>query len=107
MISARHHGCTNASGPMRDVNATDDRRMRCRQFDPPCVGDHSWGTTPGSDDPTEAMGRCSGNWIAGTIVDEIIVPTSLSPGAYVLGFRWDGEQTSQVWSSCADIQVVA
>ena len=33
------------------------------------------------------------------------VPTDLPPGKYVLGFRYDCEMTSQVWSSCADIQI--
>jgi hypothetical protein len=26
-------------------------------------------------------------------------------GSFVLSFRWDCEQTPQVWSSCADIEV--
>jgi len=39
-------------------------------------------------------------------VDRLAVPTTLAPGLYVLGFRWDAEQTSQVWSSCADVEIV-
>ena len=32
-------------------------------------------------------------------------PTEL--GSYVLQWRWDNEQTPQVWTTCADINVVA
>ena len=39
------------------------------------------------------------------IEDELVVPSDLPPGDYVLGWRWDCEMTSQVWSSCADITV--
>ena len=41
------------------------------------------------------------------IVDEVRVPAALPPGEYVVGFRWDCETSSQVWSSCADVPVVA
>jgi len=27
-------------------------------------------------------------------------------GDYVVGFRWDCEETAQVWNSCAEITVV-
>merc|ERR1711874_453608 len=39
--------------------------------------------------------------------DILQVPYHLTAGQYVLGFRWDCEKTTQVWSSCADITVVA
>lgn len=38
------------------------------------------------------------------ILDPVKVPR-LPPGEYVLGFRWDCETSSQVWSSCADITI--
>jgi hypothetical protein len=41
-----------------------------------------------------------------TLVDEVRVPAGLEPGAYALSWRWDCEQTPQVWNSCADITVV-
>jgi hypothetical protein len=40
------------------------------------------------------------------IEDAIKVPADLPPGEYVLGWRWDCEMSSQVWSSCADITLV-
>ena len=33
------------------------------------------------------------------------VPKNLEPGEYVLSFRWDCQQTPQVWNSCANILV--
>ena len=40
------------------------------------------------------------------IEDRVHVPADVAPGEYVLGWRWDAEMTSQVWSSCADITIV-
>ena len=40
------------------------------------------------------------------IEDTLKVPSHLPPGEYVLGWRWDCEMTSQVWSSCADITLL-
>ena len=41
-----------------------------------------------------------------TLYDEVEIPESLAPGDYVLSFRWDTEQTPQVFNSCADIVIV-
>jgi hypothetical protein len=41
-----------------------------------------------------------------TIQDVVDVPASLPLGHYVLSWRWDAEQTKQVWSHCSDIEVV-
>ena len=38
------------------------------------------------------------------MVDRVRVPEET--GEYMLSWRWDTEQKSQVWSSCADIEVV-
>lgn len=38
------------------------------------------------------------------IVDRVHVP-KVPPGDYVLVFRWDCEQTSQVWQSCGDVTI--
>jgi len=40
------------------------------------------------------------------IVDKVHVP-NLEPGAYVLSWRWDCEQSAQVWSNCADVELKA
>lgn len=42
-----------------------------------------------------------------SIVDKVQVPAHLQPGKYVLSFRYDCEQTPQVWNSCSDIEIQA
>jgi hypothetical protein len=39
------------------------------------------------------------------IVDKVHVP-DLPEGEYILSFRWESEQTNQVWNSCADVTIV-
>jgi hypothetical protein len=37
------------------------------------------------------------------IIDKVQIPKDLAPGDYVLSFRWDCEQTPQIWANCADV----
>ena len=53
--------------------------------------------------PADVSGRCSGDATDVTIVDRLVIPPETAAGAYVLGWRWDAEETAQVWSSCADV----
>jgi len=39
------------------------------------------------------------------IVDKVQIPAGLN-GDYVLSWRWDSEQTEQVWAHCADVKIV-
>jgi hypothetical protein len=41
------------------------------------------------------------------MVDQLKLPSSLEPGAYQVSWRWDCEQTPQVWNSCADVTITA
>uniref|UniRef100_A0A7S2FV91 Chitin-binding type-4 domain-containing protein n=1 Tax=Haptolina brevifila TaxID=156173 RepID=A0A7S2FV91_9EUKA len=41
------------------------------------------------------------------IVDMVHVPADLPPGEYVLGWRWDCEESNQIWQSCSDLTVTA
>ena len=58
-------------------------------------------------DPDDVQGKCAGSWTDGTIVDEVLIPEGLAPGMYVVGWRWDCEETTQIWSSCADVLITA
>ena len=40
------------------------------------------------------------------ITDKLRVPAELPKGDYVLSWRWDCEQTPQIWNTCADLTVV-
>jgi len=57
-------------------------------FPPPCEG-------------------CDGSPHNLAIRDLVKIPASLPAGKYVLGWRWDCEATAQVWSNCADVELVA
>ena len=55
--------------------------------------------------------KCSGHSNLGPllpnleIVDKVRIPAGLAAGSYVLQFRWDCEESDQVWASCADISI--
>ena len=70
---------------------------------PMCSSTQGW---PCSYDGS-GQGACSGDWTAGVIADQVVVPTGLKPGKYVLGWRNDCEETAQVWQNCADVNVVS
>ena len=79
-----------------------EESLECRQF-------ASWQGGVGQ----QGICRCSGHSNGGPlmpnleIVDEVAIPKTLTPGRYVLQFRWDCEESDQVWASCSDITVVA
>jgi len=41
------------------------------------------------------------------IVDQLHIPADIKPGRYVLGWRYDCEETDQIWQSCSDVTIVA
>jgi len=55
--------------------------------------------------------KCSGHSNGGPllpnleVVDNVMVPEGLAAGKYVLQWRWDCEETDQIWISCADVTV--
>eukprot|EP00326_Haptolina_ericina_P000681 CAMPEP_0181207818 /NCGR_PEP_ID=MMETSP1096-20121128/21792_1 /TAXON_ID=156174 ORGANISM="Chrysochromulina ericina, Strain CCMP281" /NCGR_SAMPLE_ID=MMETSP1096 /ASSEMBLY_ACC=CAM_ASM_000453 /LENGTH=374 /DNA_ID=CAMNT_0023298851 /DNA_START=49 /DNA_END=1173 /DNA_ORIENTATION=+ len=68
-------------------------------FQPPFdygYGQQLWDLGPGTE-PPEAMNT----WV---IIDHLKVPAA--KGEYVLRWRWDVEQNSQIWSHCADVTIV-
>ena len=42
-----------------------------------------------------------------SVLDVLKLPSSLKPGDYILGWRYDCEGTAQVWSNCADVKLVS
>lgn len=41
------------------------------------------------------------------IVDRVLIPKATPPGAYVLNWRYDCEESNQIWQSCADVTIKA
>lgn len=62
--------------------------------------------------PTSWLGPGAGGGAGGgqfnwSIKDKIKIPADLAPGAYSISWRWDCEETPQVWNSCADVMIAA
>jgi len=113
-------GSTWAMNPIPRIN-TDDRGNAdpeskncpgpdggsgkgCMQIPAPCPMDR--GPEPWSTD-IAYQGQCSGDWTTGLIADTVLIPKDLAPGDFVLGWRWDSEETAQIWQNCADITITA
>jgi len=57
--------------------------------------------------PEGSVWRPVGKVMEGAIrKDLVLVPTTLPPGDYVLGWRWDGSGGNQVWVSCSSVRLV-
>ncbi len=57
-------------------------------------------------DPPPGTCKCSGEWNDQVeIMDKVEIPDNIKPGKYVLGWRWDCEESTQVWSSCSDVTI--
>jgi hypothetical protein len=86
---------------------------------PTCAGDGNEPCTlgPAFPPPTGCNETCwgyqpNGSYAHGSntvempaIVDKVLIPPGLPSGNYVVGWRWDCEQTVQIWSSCGDVVV--
>ena len=73
-------------------------------FKPPCYEPGYPNHPPNG----ENQANCTGDWTHNvTMYDYLRVPEHLTPGDYVLGFRWDCETSAQIWASCADVKITA
>ena len=57
-------------------------------------------------DDNRHEGWCSGDWTLGMVSDKVVIPDDLKPGKYVVSWRWDCEETAQVWQNCADVNIL-
>jgi len=61
----------------------------------------------------ESKAKCSGAGDGSSacdtlaIVDKVMIPKNIVPGEYVLGWRWDCEESNQIWQSCSDVTIKA
>lgn len=65
-------------------------------FPEPLPGLHGFGYTNNS-----KVGDAFHDW---SIMDQLLIP-ALPDGKYLLSWRWDCEQTTQIWQNCADIAI--
>lgn len=97
-------GSTWAKNPLPRVDASkypnpgtnqDSFPAPCYEANPPPLGGYG--------------GLCSG-WYGPDnleIVDAVRVPSHLPAGEYVVGWRYDCEESAQIWLNCADITIQA
>ena len=89
----------------------------CLSFPAPCPWDTytTKGLLPcslddkGSPDKCDGdgMSQCSSDWVVGVVSDRVLIPHDLPAGEYVLSWRWDAEETAQIWANCADVSISA
>jgi hypothetical protein len=90
-------GSTWARNPLPYSNAENAARAPFT-FNPPC--DETIDRTKSD------TGKCSGRDPYNTLIaDELTVP-SVPPGKYVLSLRYDCEKSAQVWTNCADVEII-
>lgn len=81
-------------------------------FQPVCEESHACRRFLSGFGGDQGVCRCSGYSNGGPllpnlqVVDRVHIPHTLSPGRYVLQWRWDCEESDQVWASCADVTIV-
>jgi len=62
-------------------------------------------------EPLTGISGYTGSYVGGnpglpySIVDRVEVPKNLEEGDYLLSWRWDCEQSNQIWQNCADIKI--
>ena len=39
------------------------------------------------------------------VVDSVMIPAGTAPGRYVIQWRWDCEESDQIWASCSDVTI--
>ena len=82
--------CNGLGGGFDDPNPCTNGT----QFSPPGPGLLGFGVHVGS-----------GKLFDFSIIDKVEIPKDLEPGKYVLSFRWDCEQTPQIWNTCSNINL--
>ena len=99
------------AGPSGGVGTPD---CPAPQFSPPLPGLFGYGSAACFRGGAGAGGNCTRAqreyWdrkFSFNIIDSVRVPAELPAGEYALSWRWDAEQTPQVWAACADITVTA
>ena len=94
-------GSTWAKNPLprNDTNATG------RSFPAKCEEVSDCGSEVGP--PRASRCKCSGMWgpYNAEVVDQVRIPDNLPAGDYVLGWRWDCEESNQIWASCSDVTI--
>ena len=97
-------------GPTACIVASADALTNFSMLVKPCM-EQGWNTTACVKYNLKKYTNCSFaelfSWVERfnfNIVDTLKVPDAI--GDYVLSFRWDSEQSPQIWTGCSDIRIV-
>jgi len=77
----------------------------CLQFPAPCPWDQGQLNCTHAGCHGNGMGSCTSDWVVGLVEDTVKIPSDLPAGDYVLSWRWDAEETAQIWANCADVSI--
>lgn len=110
-VNTDNRGLANEKGCNQTGHNGGRNNPICQQFKALCSQDT--GTYPECSEMQgwpcsydgSGQGACSGDWTAGLIADKVVVPQDIKPGKYVLGWRYDCEETAQIWQNCADVNI--
>ena len=92
--------CAGLGGGFQNTGANCSEEEGETQFAPPLPGVFGFGEHVEAGAPGGF--RQDFEW---SIVDKLQVPADIAPGRYALSWRWDCEQTSQVWAHCSAIDI--
>jgi len=79
------------------------------QFEEPLPGISSYLGTLMVDEhvhPPQKPGSVGIEGLPYSIVDKVAIPSDIEAGDYLLSWRWDAEQSPQIWQNCADVRIV-
>lgn len=89
-------------------NSTWNRQVDCYARCDGSASSKALGHCPGATQFAEPVpdisgfGKYSWPW---SVLDTVKVPSELPAGRYLLSWRWDCEESTQVWQNCADVIV--
>jgi len=96
-------GIPACSGARGGAGSGADSQCDTPQFHNPITEAGFWGFGNEASGNSPALKEVLNNWF---ISDKVQVPEGLE-GDYVLQWRWDSEQTAQVWTQCAVVTIEA
>ena len=91
-------------GPMFEPACNESQACRNQKTHP---GDSPFHPSVEGAYPCECSGWGVGDLHQVEIVDKLRIPDRLASGKYILGWRWDCEESTQVWNSCSDVTIKA
>ena len=79
------------------------------QFPEPLPGISGWPGRFANDHLTDGRNVINDNqsdYFPFSVVDKVVLPKDLEAGDYLLSWRWDCEQSAQIWLNCADVILI-